>query len=154
MARKPNVRYISFYTEGSAARKLEPVVPVRVANKPAPRKVKRIVIRLDPVAVMGILVAAAMIICMFVGLADLQAAREETAVMEQQVTELTLRQAELSRKYRDGYEPEVIRQQALEMGMIPAEEAPHLQIPAYAPAKTEETGGCDSFWTVLTDLFA
>ena len=63
MTRYPNVQYVHFYTDGSAARKLEPVIPFKknTVRIPAQKKSKRKVIYLDPVAIFSMAVA----LCLF-----------------------------------------------------------------------------------------
>ena len=58
MARQPDVQYIRFYTDGSAARKVEVAGPVRNSALPQkPRKKKKIVLYVDPLAILGIFTA-------------------------------------------------------------------------------------------------
>ena len=69
MAMKNEVRYIQFRTEGTAARKVASPAPFENTLK-LPRRVKRkrLVVRLDPVAILGTAVALGMLIAMVVGL--------------------------------------------------------------------------------------
>ena len=69
MAAKPEIQYVGqFYVYGSEARKLEPKRQERKKNtileQPKAEQVR--VISVDPVALIGLVVAAAMIICLAV----------------------------------------------------------------------------------------
>ena len=68
MAKKDN-RYIQFYTDGSAARQLEPKVqPKKKLQQPRRKHQKKIVLHVDLLAVTGILVACVMLIMMLSGM--------------------------------------------------------------------------------------
>ena len=56
MAKKSDVRYIRYYTVGSAARELSPPVPQQPKPVVKPRKAKKIVLFIDPVAILGIMI--------------------------------------------------------------------------------------------------
>lgn len=156
MAQRVNVEYIRLYTVGSAALKLESAVPAQKTNaQKRPHKAKRIKIFVDPVALLSIAVAACMLVMMFVGFAQLRQARSQAEVMEAYVQRLEAENTELSNKYRSGYNLDQIRQSALEMQMIPAQEAAHvtLYIPA-EPVQEEQITLWDRIGTFLTGLFA
>ena len=85
MAAKVDVQYIRFYTDGSAAKQVAPLFPEeKKARRARARKAaRRMTIYVDPVAIFSIVVAAALLICMVVGLASLQQARQQNIVMRQ-----------------------------------------------------------------------
>ena len=61
MARQTEVRYVSTYMIGSAAYQLEPVrKPKKAARLPKVRKEKKIIVRIDPLTILGFAVAAVM----------------------------------------------------------------------------------------------
>ena len=101
MAGKPDNRYIRYYTVGSAARELAPQAPARPQPTPKPRKVKRITVYIDPVAILGIVTAVFMMICLLVGLVELQEARTQQAVMAEHVRSLTIQNADLTTQFYD-----------------------------------------------------
>ena len=51
MAKKYGIEYVNYYTDGSTARKIMPALRSVKAMLPKPKKHKRKVIYLDPVAV-------------------------------------------------------------------------------------------------------
>ena len=113
MARQPDVRYIRLYTDGSAARKMEVAAPVKTAKRNRPRKQKRILVFVDPVAILGILTAVVMLIVMFTSMHMLKQARYETAQMEQYVASLQEENKLLQEEFEAGYDLETVEQTAL-----------------------------------------
>ena len=159
MSRKIEVRYVnlySAYTAGSAAYQFDPE-PIRQKKEvvlPKPRRQKKIVVRMDPVAVLGICMAIVLLISMTVGLFQLGAAKKEAQQMQNYVNTLTQRNEELTATYEQGYDPEEIYQIAIALGMIPAEQAQHVQLRTEAPVLEEQTPVRESFWASLAGLFA
>ena len=124
MARYPSVQYIHFYTDGSAARKLEPIIPFKKKTAPLPtvRKLKRKLIYVDPVAVLGACVAICMLIMMLVGIGNLRAAQAEQQNMEDYVQYLQWQNQELTQMYAQSYNLNDVRDTAIALGMVPAEQ--------------------------------
>lgn len=131
MARGSDIRYVQFYTDGSAARQLE--IAPRPKKKPQqrhrPRKQKRIVLHVDFVALAGVLVAGVMLILMLSGMASLGRINKEIARLETVLSDLETENLELHQKYRAGFDLDQIREEALEMGMIPASRAMTVSLP-------------------------
>ena len=125
---KSESRYVQFYTSGSAACKVELRQEQEWAPLPKYRPEKRIKIAVDPIALVGCVVAVCMLVMMAVGINRLNRARQEVAVLERYVAQLTAENQELTRQYTEGYVLEDIRRKALDMGMIPAEEATQIQL--------------------------
>ena len=94
MARQPDVQYIRFYTDGSAARKVAPVAPLNTIKLPKIKKHRRITLHIDPIAIGGIVMAAVMLILMLVGVAQLTNTKQELALMQSYVQ--TLQQENIS----------------------------------------------------------
>ena len=155
MAKKDN-RYIQFYTPGSAAVKVEIQDEQTWAPLPDPKPAKKIEIPVDPVAVIGFAVAVCMLILMAVGITQLNAVRREVVTLERYVAQLSAENVSLEETYTAGYKPERVKQQALDLGMIPVEEVPVTQIFVTLPAV--EVVEEETFWTqvtaFMTSLFA
>ena len=130
MARRSDIQYVQFYTDGSAARQFEPKPqqPKKKLQQPRPRRRKKIVLYVDFIAVAGMLVASVMLLLMLTGMSGLTRINEEVSHLEAYVAELESENLELHKTYREGYDLEQIREQALEMGMIPAARATHVTI--------------------------
>lgn len=153
MARKTEIQYIRLYTQGSAARKLEPVTPWKTAKLPKVRKQKRLVVHIDPVATVGIVVAAVMLILMAVGFTRLRAAQQQTAVMEQYVETLRNNNEVLQDTY-DAVDLEAVEEMALALGMVPADQVQKISISVPVTVEAEEPGTWEQIRTFLTGLFA
>lgn len=157
MAQQLEVKYIRTYTEGSAARKLAPAFPLREPQVlPKVHRKKKIIVRVDPVAVLGIAVAVTMLICMACGVSTLYAARQETVQMQAYVSALSAENQRLYEDYEAGYDLENVEQTALALGMIPQERAEHITIEVAEPVQmqAEEPGFFARIATFLTELFA
>ena len=151
MARKASIQYVSLYSDGSAARQLE-LKPVKKHVKlPVPRRAKRKVVYVDPVAITGIVVAVVMLIVMLVGMIQFGAAHSRQMELENYVISLQQKNESLEETYHNGYDPEEIRSIALARGMIPAEQAHVLYVPSQQTEPQEEV---KTLWMVLVDLFA
>ena len=157
MALQPDIQYVPIcYVDGSTARKLEqPVYMAPAAPQPHHRKAKRIVVAIDPVAIFGLLVAMVMLVCMVSGFVEYSAVQAQNRQMTDYVTSLELEKAQLEQTYRDGYDLDEIRDFAEANGMVPAEDAPQIQIEVQIPQQEEtQLSFWESITTFLAGLFA
>ena len=156
MARGTTVQYVQFYTAGSAARQVTPVVPLQKTAQPSKRKYKKIVLRVDPVAALGMVVAVLMLVLMISGFSQLQAAQAQTVAMEQYVQQLQAENAVLEAEYTAGYDAHEVEQMALALGMVPSSQVQHVNVQLSAPQ--EPAVQTLSFWdqigVFLAGLFA
>jgi hypothetical protein len=155
MARKPDIQYVRYYTDGSAARQLEVYSPRK--NKtaaPRPKKQKGYVIYVDPLAVGGILLAAVMLVMMLVSSIRLVVARQELSDAQAYVTTLTQSNEQLRKTYDASYDLEEVEKSALALGMIPISQATTI----YVDVEEEEIVEEPTFWErvsmKLAELFA
>ena len=158
MARKPDVQYIRYYTDGSAARQLEPKLPRKRNPLPQVQPQQRKVIPIQPVAIGGIVLAALLLIMMTVGCLQLRAAQAQKAAMEKYVQDLTYHNGRLNYTYQKDLDLDEIEKAALALGMIPEEEARHITISVpmeeAAPQSMEQLSFWDRFTVFLQGLFA
>ena len=156
MARKTEVRYVSFYTAGSAAYQYDPqpIQQKKEVKLPKQRRQKKIVVHVDPVAILGICMAMVLLVSMVVGLTQLSAAQKQANQMQGYVSSLSERNEELRTTYEQGYDPQEIYEIATAMGMIPAEQAQKITIHVDHMEVAEEPTVWDSIWTFLAGLFA
>ena len=131
MAEKTKIQYInSFYTDGSAARKFELVQPrwEQRAELPEiqPKRKAKTVVRVDPLAYASIAVCVVMVVLMVLGTMRLVQIQQQEQALAAYVQTLAAENQSLEYTYRSGYDLEQIRQEALILGMIPAEEAEHI----------------------------
>lgn len=156
MARKAEVRYINFYSAGSSAYKLDVMPAPEQEFKPVPkqRKAKKILLRVDPIAVAGVFLAFVMMIMMVVGLLQLGSAKRQAAQMQNYVLQLEAENRVLDAQYRASFDPEEIRQIATQMGMVPVEQAQQIQITVPVVEPVQEPTVWETVYTFLVGLFA
>ena len=154
MARQPDVKYIRLYTDGSAACKIETIAPVKTAQLPKLRKQKKIVLWVDPVAVLALAVAAVMMILMVVGVTKLYEAQQQTAAMEQYVQQLQERNETLHNEYTEGYNLTEVERTAHALGMVPADQVKHVTIQVQTPEVTPKLTLWEQIGIFLANLFA
>ena len=153
---KNTSRYVQFYTPGSVACKVEIRQEREWAPLPAAKPKPTKVIPVDPVAILGLLVAIGMLVLMAIGINHINTTRQEVAVLEHYVAQLTEENQNLSQRYTDGYDLEAVRTKAMEMGMVPAEQFRATKLHVEKPqVVVEETV---TVWnpvaTLLSSLFA
>ena len=157
MARRPDVRYINFYTDGSAAYQLEPARPQKKQHpqsnrKHAKRKCQTVYV--DPIAIAGIFVAVVMLVLMLVGVARLNQAHQTTEMMAEQLEDLKEENLSLQAEYDSGCNIEDIKWKAEALGMVPVEQVKHVMLPAPETDLVEAPSAWERFCTYLTSLFA
>jgi len=97
MARQPEIRYIRYYTDGSAARQQEFRQPKkkRRSTLPKPRKQEQKLVYVDPLAWGGIAISVVMLVLMIVGFVQLYSMQKANAYLESYVHKLEQKNAEL-----------------------------------------------------------
>ncbi len=128
MAAKSEVKYIRYYTAGSAAREIAPLVPQRTQPVPKVRKARKILIYIDPVAIVGVVTAVFMMICMAIGLVRLNTLQAQAAAMNDYVLQLEMENADMDRQYHESYNLADIEQTAIALGMVPAQQVTHINL--------------------------
>ena len=155
MARKPDIQYVRYYTDGSAARQLEIYSPRKNATPtPRQRKQKGYVIYVDPLAVGGILLAAVMLVMMLVSSIQLVVARQELSNAQAYVTTLTQSNEQLRKTYDTSYDLEEVEKSALALGMIPVFQATTIHVDVEEDVVVEEPTFWDRMSAKLSELFA
>lgn len=157
MTRQPDIQYVQFSFDGTAARKLETSrtearQPQRVQNRRRQRKRK--IIRIDPLALCAMVTAGVMLIVMAVGMLRLGSINQDAAKMEAYVSKLQTEQTQLQSEYRDSFDQEEIRQKALAMGLVPRQTGEQITISVQVPPVQEEQTVWDQIGTFLAGLFA
>ena len=157
MARKPDIEYINkFYVHGSEAKVIEFKTSQRTPKTTLPKPIqeKKLSVKVDPVALLGLVVAVTMLIVMAVGLVDYRAACQEKQAMESYVTELRNDNILLRHTYRNSYDPDVVRETALALGMVPAAEVQTVAIRSFIPEQVPEWTWWENFKWQMSMLFA
>lgn len=154
MARGPEVQYIRYYTDGSAARQLEPKTPKKHRPLPKAKKPYKYTLYIQPMAIAGILISAVLLVMMAVGYTQLRDAQRQEQAMDNYVQQLKSQNAIDRAKYEETLDIEEIEKAALALGMIPQEQAQQIVISVDMPQTEEKIG----FWahtiTFLEGLFA
>lgn len=155
MARKTEVQYVNFYTAGSAAYQYEePIRQKAEVTLPKPRRKKRIVIKVDPVALVGICMAVVMLVMMVCGVVKLCTVRHQQAQMAAYVERLEAENAQLRETYAQGYDLDEIYEIATAMGMIPSDQVQYITVQVAVPEAEENVSAWENFCMFLTGLFA
>jgi len=156
MVKKPEIQYIDkFYVYGSEAKVLELKPKRRVRTiLPLSAPDKTIKIPVDPVAIGGIVVAIALLVTLVLGCVQyVQVYRQYRTMMDHVVTEQNLN-VELREDYRSQIDLVEIRDKALALGMIPAEEATVMPVRVTVPEPEAEPTIIDEMIWFLKGLFA
>ena len=155
MARKPDIQYVRYYTDGSAARQLEVHAPQK--NKTTytrTRKQQGYVIYVDPLAVCGILLAVVMLISMLVGSLQLVMARQQLSDTQAYVTTLHQVNQRLQKTYDESYDLAEVEKSALAIGMIPVSQTQTISIEVEQEQIVEEVTFWERLSVKLEELFA
>jgi hypothetical protein len=99
-------------------------------------------------------VASVMLVVMLVGLFQFREACQANTAMENYVAQLQEQYEELTAQYREMYDVEQVREKALAIGMVPAEENPSVAISVTIPEPEPEPTMWDDFVWFLKGLFA
>lgn len=154
MARYPEVQYINAYVSGSMAYQCAPATKKKV-TMPKQKKMNKIVIPVDPAALVGIVLAFVCMIMLVGGFMRLQDAKMETAQLESYVSGLQSENKQLQDTYNAGYDLEEVEKIAIAIGMVPKNEVTTVTIDTPVTLdEPEEPTGWEAFWNFLTGLFA
>ena len=154
MARQTEVLYVNYYMSGSAAYNVDPRPFKKEVKLPKQRRRGKIVLHVDPMAILGICVAFVMFILMIVGAVRLGLAQKQADQMANYVQVLQAQNEQLRAEYENGYDLEEIRQIAEAKGMIPVSEAKQVSVQLIVPEVAKQPSAWESFVTFLTGLFA
>lgn len=156
MAVRTDIQYVQYRVEGTAAKKLQNE-SARGQNAPVRtrRRAERKVIAIDPVAMAGIVLSVIVVAAMVVGLVQYRQSMVRSRQMSAYVASLEEKNAQLAQMYKDGYDPDEIRDIAEQAGMVPAENQTQVSVKVEQPGQEEtEMSFWDSLTTFLTGIFA
>lgn len=152
MARKPDVQYIRFVTDGSSARVAEQA-PVRAKTKLPKVKKQRVkdpVIYVDPLAFTAVVLSCVMLVLMVVNCVQLQNYQNMANQMDDYVDTLKEENARLTDIYNKNIDLKDIEEKALALGLVPIEEVRHVTVAVDKTVVTEQTDAPQ--WGVLTGV--
>ena len=155
MAEKTKIQYVSVYSAGSAARKVDLTRPVyeqpRYPELEAqPRPKRRIVVRVDPLALCSIVVSVVMLVLMVAGVFQLYGAWQQEQALAEYVEQLYAQNQVLEETYRSGYDLEQIEREALALGLVPVDQVKHITMEVAQPVETQSV---PTFWEEMTAFF-
>lgn len=165
MARQEEIRYINSFVSGSVAYQIdkkpvhnsEPAKYPKMPKQPRAVEQKELQFTVEPLALAGVVAAVLLLAMLAVGAIELLDARADALAMQQYVQSLQEENARLQDTYHSGYDLERIEEIALAMGLVPVEEAEHIQVSLAMPVETpeiQEPGFWNRLVTFLTGMFA
>ena len=154
MAQRLDVTYITGYTDGSAARELNPVQPFKTLRLPRFQKKRRKVICVDPISIASIAVAAVLLVAMIAGTVELMQVRRDVEVMETYVQTLQQENEILTAEYKAGYNLEDVRKTVTALGYVPMEQVEHVTMEMPAVQAVGRLSVWERVYTFLIGLFA
>lgn len=155
MANKPEIQYVEqFFIPGSEAPQLQPQRGGQPARKPRVQQEKKIRILVDPVAMLGLVVAVTMLVLMAVGVYQYNAASQRNEAVNDYLLQLKDTNITREYQYRTKLDLTKIAEQAKALGMIPASEAQTITVHVEVPQPEPEPTWWDDLVWFLEGLFA
>ena len=155
MANKPEIQYVEqFFIPGSEAPQLQPQRGGQPARKPRVQQEKKIRILVDPVAMLGLVVAVTMLVLMAVGVYQYNAASQRNEAVNDYLLQLKDTNITREYQYRTKLDLTKIAEQAKALGMIPASEAQTITVHVEVPQPEPENTWWDDLVWFLEGLFA
>ena len=152
---KTESRYIQFYTAGSTAQELVPVLRPQDQTEDRPRRKRQPILYIDPVAILGMVTAVVLTVCLLVAFGQYKQAKEQYEYVYSYNCTLKQEYKDLQKTYAKSYNKEEVRMEAVLMGYVPSSQLKHVTIKAEKPAPIpEEPGALEQAWIYLTELFA
>lgn len=158
MNHKPKIQYVGqFYVHGSEAQALAAAQEQKKAKTRLPlaqlEKIEKVYV--DPVALVGIVVAVVMLVTMVLGAIEIKTCWGEYEAMSEKLSELKRNNAQLQHEYRTSpeYDLEDIAIKAQAIGMIPMEEAQSITIHVTMPEPEPQTTLWDDIVWFVEGLF-
>ena len=91
---------------------------------------------------------------MIINVVQLNQAQAEANQLRAYVETLQTENEQLQDTYTSNYDMEEIRDIALTLGMVPAEQVTHMRMQMAAPQVVEEPTAWESFWAFMVGMFA
>ena len=154
MAYKPEIQYVGqFYVYGSEAQK---VAQKRKAQfqlpRPQPVKIEKVYV--DPYALVGLVIAAVMLIAMVVGACQIHSCWQEYEEAFHDLSVIKREHALLEHTYNTNIDLEAVAKEAEAMGLVPVESLPAMSVRVTVPVPEPEETAWDEFVWFIQGLFA
>lgn len=157
MALKPEIQYVGqFYVHGSEAKALEVKQEEKKSDYKLPlHRFERLQkIHVDPLAIISIVLAAVLMVCMVFGTLQIQSAWEELETANRYVYNLEAIHRQRVVEFHSSYDLEEIRTMAESMGLIPVAEAKTMELTVTVPEPEAEPTVWDDIVWFVEGLFA
>ena len=132
MANKPKIQYVGqFYVYGSEAKKVAQEEPRKVRKgylPPLPDLNQERVIRLEPVAVVGIVMAMVLFVSIVTGALGIQSAWQEFRVAKNHLEQVQSQHHQVEARYEESYSLSDIKAVAENMGLVPVSQVKHITL--------------------------
>ena len=157
MVQKPKIQYIGqFYIHGSEARQMAQEQGQKKAKTKLPlarlQQIEKIYV--DPVALVGIMVAVIMLVVMVMGALQIRDDWSEYEHVSTYVSQLKRENAQLTHTYRNSYDLEDVKSKALALGLVPKEELQTMTVTVTIPEPEIVPSRIDEIRWFLEGLFA
>ena len=154
MAKRDEIQYVRYYATGSTAVKLDPQPERRKKTRPAAKPVQeQITIPIDPLAIVGTVVAIVMVLCVIVGFVQLNHANDQVAQAQSELSALKNQHYELEKNYENGYDLADVADAAKAMGLVPVSEVQQITIHIPEPEVVEELPWWQEWWMEFRAMF-
>ena len=156
MADKPKIQYVGqFYVYGSEAKKVAVEEPKKEkVSLPLPDLKKERLIRVEPVAIIGIVAAMVLFVVMIMGALSIQSAWQDFRVAKDHLEQVQARHHAVESRYEESYSLEEIKSVAENMGLVPVSQVKHLTVTVTMPEPEPVRTQWDDFVWFLEGLFA
>lgn len=157
MVQKPDIQYVTqFYSYGSEAKVPELKNTGKKVKTQLPQAVpqQKIVLRFDPVAWGGILVAVVLVVVMALSVQSYLSVCAEYEAMTDYVIKQQNIHVQRQQEYANSYDADVIREKALALGMVPMEEVMVYTISPVVPQAEVEPTWWENISWFMKGLFA
>ena len=154
MAYKPEIQYVGqFYVHGSEAKQVAPKRrPQFQLPKALPDKIEKIYV--DPVALVGLMVAALMLVAMVVGACQIHSSWQEYEEAFHDLSVIKREHARLEHVYNISIDLDDVAAQAESMGLVPVDQLPAMTVRVTMPVPEPEETAWDEFVWFIQGLFA
>ena len=157
MARKPEVQYV-YYTDGSAARQLEPSILPLPGRKPARRRRQQAqqqpAVEIEVLPIVCIALCAVMLAVMLFGVQQLRDAYAMEYELKECVQQLEQINAERLAEYEESIDLEAVEQKAIALGLVPIDQVQHITIRVQQEEVVEQPSFIDQIVTFFAGIFA
>ena len=115
---------------------------------------KPTVLRIDPLALTAIVMVVVMAVLMLVGVKELETAQQERIAMQAYVEKLESENETLRNDFEKECDLEELERTALALGMVPADQVPHISVRVPQQTAEEQPGTWERITMFLAGLFA